>query len=211
MKISKKEIGLLVGLFGVLLAVGVYSLFYRPYQDKIASLESELITLQQEESRYAEMQANIPFYQEGIVRLTEQTSAIIKEFPAGITPETEIMYVVEMEDKVDVEIPSISYGSPSSLTGEAAASGLQAFVIPMSVSYKTTYQGLKDTLNYTYDHENRMVIDTVSLSYDRSTGDITGSLLINMYYMEGTDKVYEDPIVPSMNMGVDNIFGTITE
>lgn len=211
MKISKKEAGLLIGLFGVLIAVGVYSLFYTPYQVKIASLEAELITLKQEEARYEEMVANIPFYQEGVVRLVEQTSAILKQFPAGITPETEIMYIVEMEDKVDVEIPSISYGTPASLTGEAASSGIQAFVIPMSVSYKTTYQGLKDTLNYTHDHENRMVVDTVSLSYDRSTGDITGSLLINMYYMEGTDKIYEDPIVPSMNMGVDNIFGTITE
>ena len=132
----------------------------------------------------------------------------MEQFPAGITPETEIMFVVEMEEEVDVDIPSISYGSASSISG-ATSSGIEAFQIPMSVSYKTTYQGLKDTITYTNNYDDRIVIDTVSLSYDRSSGDVAGSMLFNLYYMTGTDKVYEDPFVPDMNMGVDNIFGTI--
>ena len=207
MKISKKEAGLLIGLFGILLLAGSYALVYNPYQDKIASLEMELNSLKQEEEQYASMQSNMLFYQEGIERLTEENAWILEQFPAGITPESEIMFVVELEDQVDVEIPSISYGSASSIGG--GASGIEAFQIPMSVSYKTTYQGLKDTITYANEHEDRMVIDTVSLSYDRSTGDIAGSMLFNLYYMTGTEKVYEDPIVPNMNMGVDNIFGTI--
>lgn len=42
MKLTKRDIGLLLGAFGVLIAVAVYSLVYTPYSEKIASLKSEL-------------------------------------------------------------------------------------------------------------------------------------------------------------------------
>ena len=54
-----------------------------------------------------------------------------------------------------------------------------------------------------------MVVDTVTASYDGTTGNLVGSITINMYTVAGTERVYEKPYVPAMNVGIDNIFGTI--
>ena len=54
-----------------------------------------------------------------------------------------------------------------------------------------------------------MVVDTVTASYDGTTGNLVGNMTINMYTVAGTERMYEKPYVPAMNMGIENIFGTI--
>lgn len=218
MKLTKRDIGLLLGAFGVLIAVAVYSLVYTPYSEKTASLKSELATLKEQEARYQELAANQQFYKDEIERLNQENKALFDGFPADIQPETEIMYVVELEENVDIEVPSVNYGTATSLTGasetteegEVVSSGMMdAYVVPMNLSYSASYQGLKDTITYTSNHQNRMVVDTVSAAYDSTTGQVTGSMTFNMYYVTGTDKVYEEPYVPHVQTGISNIFGTI--
>lgn len=232
MKISKKEIGLLLGVFGLLLAVIAYSLVFTPYQDKIASLESELTSLEAEKTELETLAASQDYYELEIERLTEENDEILDQFPAGIEPEDEIMYVVELEKEVDIDIPSISYGSPVAIYGAAATAeeategettegettqsetttvqqGMAAYQLAMNVSYSTSYKGLKDAITYTNAHLNRMVIDTLSVSYDATTGKTSGSMTFNLYYLTGTDKVYTQPNVPEGELGVNNIFGTI--
>ena len=226
MKISKNEIGMLAGALGVLVAVLCYTLVYTPYQDKITSMESELITLQQQEAQLLELQANQAFYTSEIDRMTAENSEILDQFPAEVKAEDEIMYVVELEKEVDIEIPSITYGaaSPVLASGEEAvevteetteeevaaitSGDMQLYMIPMNVSYKTTYGGLKDAITYTNNKLDRMYIDTVNVSYDNETGEVTGGMTFNLYYLTGTDKVYESPTVPDIKTGVTNLFNT---
>ena len=219
MKFSKKDIGLLLGCFGVLLAVMSYSLVFTPFTDKASALKSELASLQQLEAKYVDMEQNQDYYQQEIVRLTEENQEIIDEFPAGIEPENEIMYVVELEKNVKIDIPSISYGTATPVLGsgelveeaeegDILSEGIQAYVIPMNVSYTSSYKGLKEAITYTKNHSNRMYIDTVSVSYDSSSGDVSGSMTFNLYYMTGTDKVYQGLTLPDISTGVDNIFGS---
>lgn len=219
MKISKKDIGLLLGCFGVLVAVLCYNFVFMPYTEKADSMRGELASLREEEARYVDMANNQAFYQSEIVRLTEENQKIIDEFPADILPENEIMYVVELEKNVKIEIPSISYGTATPLLGQGELveeaeegdileEGIQAYVIPMNVSYTTTYDGLKKAINYTKNHQKRMYIDTLSVAYDSQTGDTSGSMTFNLYYMTGTDKVYQEPVIPEISLGVKNIFAT---
>ena len=221
MKLSKHEIGLLAGALGVILAVAVYSLFFTPYRDKTDALKSELAQLQETERYYEELAANKSFYEEEIARMTEENDGLLSEFPADIKPETEIMYAVELEEEVDIQFSSLNYGTAAVLTTADAANGeegaeqnvtdgmMQAYCVPMNMTYQSSYKGLKEAITYTNDHQNRMVIDTVSAAYDGTTGMVSGSMTLNMYYITGTDKVYEAPYVPNMQMGVSNIFGTI--
>lgn len=220
MKFSKKEIGLLAGCLGVLLAVVSYSLIFIPFSDKANTLRSELNALREQEAQYMEMESNQTFYKEEIERLTEENNKLIAEFPAEIKPESEIMYVVELEQNVEIDIPSISYGTATPLLGggeeaeegeeaEVVQDGMQAYLLPMNISYTASYDNLKNAITYTNEHQNRMYIDTLSASYDASTGFVSGGMTFNLYYITGTDKVYEEPIVPEMGIGVNNIFGTV--
>ena len=208
MKISKRDKGLLLGLLGLLLAVAAYVWVYNPGTLKHEELVAELAKLQAHEAELQELVDNYDFYEEQIVVLTERRDELVEIFPAEIKPENEIMYAVELEDLLEVEFSALNYGAPIEIVPASNNAGLIAYNTPLSGNYTATYKGLKDIVLYTAEQKNRMVVDSVTASYDGITGNLIGNVTINMFAVRGTEKVYEKPYVPAMNMGIDNIFGT---
>lgn len=210
MKISKRDISLLLMVAGLLAVFASYKLVFTKFQEKKAAVEAEIETLKVRESELIEMEMNLDFYKEEIVRLNTEKEELIAVFPAELKAESEIMYAVELEENVEIKFSSLNYGTAAAILPEqTAAAGISAYCIPMTMEYQSTYRGLKDTILYTNAHQNRMVIDAVTASYDGTTGNLTGNMTLNMYYINGTGKVFENPYVPSMGIGVDNIFRTI--
>jgi len=210
MKLTKRDVGLLLIVAGVLICLGCYRFVYMKNVDEQAKLKSQLKTIQTEEQGLAELQANRSFYESEIERMNAEDQEILAKFPVDILPENEIMYVVDMEEENDISFSDISYGTASERsTGYESRTGLQAYDVEMSLSYLSTYQGLKDVILYTGGQDRRMVINTVTASFDRSTGNLSGAMTLNQYLITGTDAVYNPPYVPAMSIGTDNIFGTI--
>ena len=208
MKLSKRDKGLLLGLLGLLLAVASYVWVYNPYTLKHQELEAELAKLQAHEAELQKLVDNYDFYKEQIVLLTDRRDELVEIFPAEIKPENEIMYAVELEDKLEVEFSALNYGSPIEIVPTNNNAGLIAYNTPLTGNYTATYKGLKDMVLYTAEQNNRMVVDSVTASYDGLTGNLIGNVTINMYAVGGTERIYEKPYVPAMNMGIDNVFGT---
>jgi hypothetical protein len=78
-----------------------------------------------------------------------------------------------------------------------------------TITYQTTYEGLKKAIDYIYNNSNIMNISDLTATYDSSTGNIMGSMSINAYSLFGTGKKYEEPFIDGINTGIRNIFGTI--
>ena len=218
MNISKRDKALLLVLAGVLLLAASYFFVYKPSIAKKAELETQLATLQQREAELVNLENNMDFYKSEITRLEGEKAEYLACFPADIKEESEIMYAVELENNVDIEFTALNYGDPISLLdevvaetkeGEVVEDVLGGYCLPMTMNYSATYNGLKNTITHTNMHQNRMVIDAVTASYDASTGNLSGQMTLNMFYMTGTDNSYHEPYVPSMGIGVSNIFGTI--
>jgi len=210
MKVSKRDVGLLLMVLGILASIIAYRFVYQKKMEENARLESQLKTLQTEEANLAELDANRPFYESEIERMNEDNKEILSHFPVDILPENEIMYVVAMEEENEVYFSDLAYGSAEEYsTGYEARTGLTASDVVMTLSYQSTYQGLKDVITYTGGQDRRMVINTVSASYDRTTGNVSGSMTLDQYVVSGTDAAYIPPYVPAISIGTDNIFGTI--
>ena len=64
---------------------------------------------------------------------------------------------------------------------------------------------------YVADQSGRMTLDNVNASYDTSTGNLTGTIIVNMFSMTGTDNSYSEPDAGDVAYGTDNIFGTIEQ
>ena len=208
MKLSKRDKGLLLGLLGILLAVASYVLVYTPTVEKHEALKVELAKLEQREAELMELEKNLPFYKEQIVVYQEQYEEVVVNFPAELKPENEIMYAVELENELEVQFATLSYGNPTEFLATDKNAGLTAYNTPLSMNYNGSYQGLKDVIEYTAKQQNRMVVDSVTAAYDSATGMLAGMMTINMYTVEGTEAIYVAPYVPAMNIGVTNIFGT---
>ena len=78
-----------------------------------------------------------------------------------------------------------------------------------SMQFTGTYASLKDMVDYLADQSGRMTLDNVNASFDSSTGNLTGTMTINIFSMTGGSTSYSAPDAGSTVYGTDNIFGTI--
>ena len=209
MKLSKRDIGLFLGLLGLVIAVASYALVFNPMKLKNQELETELTALKDKEAKLTELVDDFDYYKEQIEVCKEKSAEIETRFPSEVKPENEIMYAVELEDELEIEFSTLNYGTPLEIITDGQKADRFAYCTSLSANYRATYRGLKDVILYTADQADRMVVDTVTASYDGTTGNLVGSITINMYTVAGTERVYEKPYVPAMNVGIDNIFGTI--
>lgn len=72
-----------------------------------------------------------------------------------------------------------------------------------------TYAGLKEMVDYLASQNGRVTVDTVNASFDPSTGNLTGTLTVNLFSMTGTSSSYTEPDAGSVAHGTQNLFGTI--
>ena len=142
----------------------------------------------------------------------------------GFGTDTEVPYVTA-ETTVDAPTDAAADGTvtdAATATTDAAATGpvttegtqypdTKLYEVPLSFSIECSYNGFKDLVRYIYNLQARESIRAVSLSYGTDTGELSGNMTMSTYYLQGTDKVYSEPVIPSMDMGVDTIFGNLGE
>ncbi len=80
----------------------------------------------------------------------------------------------------------------------------------VTISYLVSYDGLKRAIKNISAQDNRMSIDNLTVSYDESTGLLSGMTSVDMYCIPGQpDKEYVQPSFSSVLLGTENIFGSI--
>lgn len=79
----------------------------------------------------------------------------------------------------------------------------------LGLSIECTYSDFKGLVRYIYTQKERMTVRNVSISYNRESGELSGNMTLSTYFLAGTDKMYTEPYIPDMGMGVDTIFGNI--
>lgn len=231
------QIPVLLGFLGVLLAVLVYFTVYRPYNEKTVALEAENATLIASLSRYEEIADNEAFYREAIDTYVDETRAIISEYAYGLIREDQIMYIANLENRFirDIQVNYFNMGSDMEVpygtavdssqavtTGADTSTATSSFQEPVPVDngirmyentiesgYEVSYEGIKDILEYISGVGTKKNITTVSLTFDSTSGMLTGSMNMSQYYLTGTDGTYSPTMIPLVKTGVENIFGTI--
>lgn len=80
----------------------------------------------------------------------------------------------------------------------------------VSISYEASYKGLKDMIAYVNAYPDRITITQSDSQFDKETGKLVGSMILNMYYITNSGKDYVKPDFGSSTKGVENIFGSTT-
>lgn len=132
----------------------------------------------------------------------------------------------------EAEVPYAAAETPAATDGTAAASDATAtadttvtdspvttegtayadthmYEVPLSISIECTYDDFKGLVRYIYNLQERKSIQGVNISYNEAVGMLSGNMTLNTYYLLGTDKVYSEPDIPAMGMGVDTLFGNV--
>jgi hypothetical protein len=83
------------------------------------------------------------------------------------------------------------------------------YSLPVSCDFSSNYTDLKSMIEKIQSEPEARNIYSMSLSYDGGDEWIVGTIDMNMYYLDGTDKVYESPDTGITVRGKDNVYETI--
>lgn len=75
--------------------------------------------------------------------------------------------------------------------------------------FTTGYSDCKSVFAMILACADKRNVSSISLAYDTETGLLNGNMNVNMFYMTGSDKTYEEPDAGIIVHGKDNLFGTV--
>ncbi len=212
-KISEKQIRLLILLVIALIVFGCYRFGYIRYEEKAGTLREENQVLSDRVRQLTVLEKKQEDYKKDIETSLVKMKDITERYGPQNTPEKSLIFLVGLEEYARIEIPSVSFGADteiftSSAVPSADGLGVSVSISPLSISYRTTYEGLKECMDYINRYGERRNVESITASYDATTGNLTGTMVINLYAMSGTGKRYQKPEVSGISIGTDNIFGT---
>lgn len=227
---AKKVIIIAAGALVLLLAI---FLVFRPNLDKKATLENEIkdinnqiMYLQGLESICAELRENSD-------ELLAETEDILHRFPASMPQEKVYYEIHKMIKETGVSVSSVSVSEPTSIyTGtnyvvpeegaETPEEGETEFTEPSindmvgnavdcTFPLSGTEKQIMNTIEWFDDHEEFTSLSNVSLSFDSTTGQLSGSMTAQFYSLEGMGRVSDSLSIPGIGLGNPNIFGTFNK
>lgn len=211
-KISEAELKLILILLALLLLAGAYFLIFRRSTAAAELLEEQnkvdrqtVSNLEDMERRRAQVETETEEYKQ-LIR------DVIAKYPSDVTTEKAIAIAQAAEDYAGIHFTGIGF-TMNNLVLAFTQSSEEVPEIPvgyyseLTLNYDVNYQGFKDIFAYVSSLEDRMTVPAVTASYDPMTDMLSGSITINMYYLENTGKEYVAPVIPNIEKGVDSIFG----
>lgn len=130
-------------------------------------------------------------------------------FPAGGE-----QYTPQPDPEAVTEIEGESTAAAAPQTEPAVVEPIYGYRSGVSITFQTTYGEFKNAIDFLNGYGERISIQNVSIAYDASTGQLSGSLNLHFYsllaQLDGIlePRSYEEPQVSGIWVGVENIFGT---
>ncbi len=220
MKITKRDLGVLMILVGLLVAFLTYQMSFTKTMDEVEKLQEEQKTLTQKIKEIEPVKQKKAFYESEMARYAEEIKKIVAEYPVNIIYEDGIMYVVDMREEVGTKVSVLTVNPAAVVSSVTDGDGKEYKLLKAteSMTYESSdYAELKDLLNYIYkESEFKNIITAVSMSFNNKEGSVTGALNISLYAMDDGSRVYEPVEIPEEvfaedNIGVDSIFGETEE
>lgn len=157
-------------------------------------------------------------YIENRANYLEETQANNKEildiadtYPAQVTKKSTLYKYDRLLEDYNLKSSSLTLNSPEDITTVYATEEnidytLVCSQVPVDISYSIKYSDLKKFISDIRELGSKVNINSIAISQDLSTGEITGVLNTVEYQINGGRKEYSDPSI-NMNTGIDSIFG----
>ncbi|MBD5533313.1 MAG: hypothetical protein HDQ98_14145 [Lachnospiraceae bacterium] len=240
MKVTKQQVNVLIMVLGVIIIALTYFYGVQKLNEKTEILEVENGQLRNEIDALQQLQLKQNSYIADTEMMKGLCEVIVEMFPSYVLTEDEIMYAVKLENQVgcyfsyvgtpvteNIDIPLGTreniLADLQDLTGAIAANSTvnqeqifstDGFMLGRSASTNTftcTYDQFKELVKLIREEDNLLSIDEISLSYNNTTGSLSGNMTINYYSMSGTGRKYEPPRTGVAGYGVDCIFGAVIQ
>ncbi len=217
MKVSKKELYMLLIVAGIAIAACSFFFGFQKINEKTEALRIETEALESDVNKYNAVKDNIEVYNVGINDATKKIAEIIAKIPSDVLPEDAFMLARELEKNDEYTFVDAVTWADETTAYTVTSHPVDETKTPIvyylnnnqvSIVHTSSYQGIKDMIDYIYEHKNRMAFESFMVSYDETTGLLSGSTNVNFYSIVGSDKEYKEQNIQGVQIGTNNIFGT---
>jgi len=214
MKISQKHIQYILLLLIVVIAVCAYQFGYVKYIEKANKVKEENKTIEARIDELNSKEANRETWNQQIEQSEKNIKTILSKYGPGNTPQKSIMLVRSLEDASGMQVGTISFNPDTSLfvssdLDENGNPKVELDTTSIALSYNSTYEGLKAAMDFITSYHERMNVASFSSNFNQENGQLAGNMIINLYGVKDADHRYVDPVVGGIEIGTDNIFGTV--
>lgn len=231
---SKKVIIIAAGILVLLLAI---FLVFRPNLEKKAEMKEEIKKIDNEITYLKGLEEICAELRVDSDKLLAETQEIEQNFSASMPQEKALYEIHKLVKETGISISSITpqadvtiftggnatapYGSEVAATDEMTeeaeessedgARKLNEMVgksSPYQLQISGTERQIMMAINWFDNHEEYIAISGLSLSFDASTGKLSGTMDAHFFSLEGNGKAEELINIPGVTLGNPKIFGT---
>lgn len=204
-QISDSEVRLIVILLSIVFLALSYFFVLNKGLQKAELINGECDTIQAEIDNLNSMIAKKKAIEEETVAMRQKIVEVVAKYPVARPTEKSIYEIQKLEDMTEAHFTSVNLGmSQPVLPGE---NGVMGYKNVISMQYDCPYENMKILFDYVRDNKtDRMNISAISLDYDMETGNIAGKIDLNLYYLTGTDREYDELPEMEFGFGMDNVF-----
>lgn len=230
-KFTLTQIRVILILVAVLLIVLTYFLVYQTNMDKVKDFNNKTTKANERVAYLESLQPQVTDLEIFTSLYTDEIDDFIQSFPVKLTQQKSVYLIYRMMINTGIDIQSITPGeeapfyykgqvlnSTSSGNNEEEEETLSEItvvdmeeMIGSTANYTITLSGTTEqiykALDWISESSEKLSVGNVTLSFDKSTGKLSGSIGINFYCMLGNGVPYKEPDVSEFTYGVDNVFG----
>ena len=200
MKITKRDLTVILYLTGIALAFVAYQFYFRTKMEDADALDQQSDALEITVDDLKSKDAQRPEIERRIKEYEAKIDEIAKMYQPEISHEDTIMYVNELLETQDVLITELKMTDPSVVyvvagSGTASRYAMMAQNNAMSFEYATHYNGLKNLLNAIYNSKEMQNIESFTIKVDNPDDELsfdpTGNLIEDVKLSEEEEEERE--------------------
>jgi hypothetical protein len=204
MKLKKSEVRLIVILVFLILITIIYSFGYKPLINYKKELAMKVTTLQKEQDMYTSTSREKEMLKSKIKENNIKLELLNKTLLPEITQERILHLINELKNQVPINTNTINLGKKEYINEENI--DLRGFNIKISFDYTGTYNNIKELINWIYNNELYMMIESITMNSDIISNQINGQFDIYIYGMEDKELTVNDVNLKQTSIGKDVIF-----
>ena len=218
--ISTRDKKLLILMAGIVVLAICYLLVFNKLNEKTDEVNAQIEELTPQLEQYKEYEANKEEYEKQTAAAKESIKDTMNHLPSSYNTEDMILYTTKLERDLGIDATSISFADPvavNEFTGVTAdniddpstAVDMTAYETQFTVNMNLDYTKMKNLLNEIYSGDDTLTgIDSLAVTYNAETSGLTGTAVLDKFYLTYNGAPDYITSLPATNYGVANPVGT---
>lgn len=217
LKVSERDKKLLIVVMAVLIMALAYFFGYSNLSAQVDELSTKKTALETTKRDLKEKNNNKQKYINDTDKLSKACTVLIDKYDSTTSQPNAIEFFNKTEDVTGVWVKSLSLSpatvlykfgqiASSNVNGTSSySSNLVGYKSSINISYEGDYSQWKNFVKYINTYASKSTIDSLTATYNDSTGVVSGTASISLYAIHGGDRKATEPKF-DVKTGTDNIF-----